>query len=156
MVGDGSYLMMAQEIATSIQEGYKLNILVLDNHGFSSIGGLSGSLGSAGFGTEYRSRNPETGQLDGEVLAVDFAQNAASLGARVLKVGTRAELADAIQMAKTHDRTTVIVVETDREQRVPGYESWWDVAVAEVSTLEAVQAAREDYEKMRAEERNYL
>ncbi|MBN1285824.1 MAG: 3D-(3,5/4)-trihydroxycyclohexane-1,2-dione acylhydrolase (decyclizing) [Anaerolineae bacterium] len=156
MVGDGSYLMMSQEIVTSIQEGYKLTIILLDNHGFGSIGGLSGSLGSAGFGTEYRYRNPETGLLDGGVLSLDFAQNAASLGAHVIEAGTRDALADALEAAKRIDRTTVIVVETDREQRVPGYESWWDVAVAEVAEIESVRAAREDYEKMRAKERYYL
>ncbi|GAB4451262.1 MAG: 3D-(3,5/4)-trihydroxycyclohexane-1,2-dione acylhydrolase (decyclizing) [Anaerolineae bacterium] len=156
MVGDGSYLMMAQEVITSVQEGYKLNIILLDNHGFSSIGGLSGSIGSGGFGTEYRYRNHETGLLDGDVLPIDFAANAASLGAHVIAARNRDELADAIEAAKKSDRTTVIVVETDIAARVPGYESWWDVAVAEVSTLESVRAARKQYEAMRAKERYHL
>ena len=156
MVGDGSYLMLSQEIVTSIQEGYKLNIILLDNHGFSSISGLSESLGSGGFGAVYRYRNPETGQLDGDYLPVDFARNAESLGACVLTATTRDEVAGALEKARSFDRTTVIVVETDRTQRVGGYESWWDVPVAEVSTMESVRQARESYEASRSRERYYL
>ena len=156
MVGDGSYLMMAQEIVTSVQEGYKLNIILLDNHGFSSISGLSESLGCGGFGAYYRYRNPKTGLLDGDVLPVDFGANAASLGAHVLKAANRDQLADAIEAAKGIDRTTVIVVETDIAARVPGYESWWDVPVAEVSEIASVREARAKYEAMRAKERHHL
>ncbi len=156
LVGDGSYLMMAQEIVTSVQEGYKLNIVVLDNHGFSSIGGLSESIGSGGFGTEYRFRTRQTGQLDGDVLPVDFAQNAASLGANAIRAVTREDLRKALEEAKKADKTTVIVVETDRNERVPAYESWWDVPVAEVSEMESVQKARRDYEVNKAKERYYL
>src|SRR5439155_14193867 len=97
MVGDGSYLMMSSEIVTSIQEGYKLTILVLDNHGFSSIGGLSQSLGSGGFGTDYRFRDSETGQLDGERIQVDFAANAQSMGAHALRAVTRDDLQSALE-----------------------------------------------------------
>ena len=89
MVGDGSFLMMSSEIATSIQEGYKLNIVVLDNHGYSSIGGLSHAIGSKGFGTNYR-RRTASGQLDGENVPVDFAKLCAGLGARTVRVTTRA------------------------------------------------------------------
>jgi 3D-(3,5/4)-trihydroxycyclohexane-1,2-dione acylhydrolase (decyclizing) len=153
MVGDGSYLMMSQEIVTSIQEGYKLNIILLDNHGFASIGGLSASIGSAGFGTEYRLRDARTGGLSGAYLPVDFAANAASLGAHALRARSHDELADALAQARAFDRTTVIVVETDRAERVPGYESWWDVAVAEVSEVKAVRQARRAYEAERSCER---
>src|SRR3990170_3786690 len=138
LVGDGSYLMMSAEIATSIQEGCKLTIVLLDNHGFSSIGGLSKSIGSSGFGTQYRFRNQQTGQLDGELLPVDFAANAASLGAHAFRAVTRNDLSKALEQARTRDRTTVIVVEVDPEERVPAYESWWDVPVAEVSTMASV------------------
>ena len=93
MVGDGSYLMMAQEIVTAVQEGIKMTIVLLDNHGFASIGGLSEAVGSGGFGTRYRYRNAATGELDGEVLPVDLAANAASLGAQAIRADTRAELA---------------------------------------------------------------
>jgi 3D-(3,5/4)-trihydroxycyclohexane-1,2-dione acylhydrolase (decyclizing) len=154
MVGDGSYLMMSSEIVTSIQEGCKLTIILLDNHGFSSIGGLSQSIGSNGFGTDYRYRRPESGQLDGDVLPVDFALNAAGLGARAIRAVTREDLERALEEARGESRTTVIVVEVDKEMRVPGYESWWDVAVAEVSEMESVQRARAQYEKAREKERD--
>ncbi len=156
MVGDGSYLMMSSEIVTSIQEGYKLNIVLLDNHGFSSIGGLSQSVGAGGFGTNYRFRNAETGQLDGEHLPVDFAANAESLGAHSIRAVTHDDLQRALDEARRKNRTTVIVVEVDKEMRVPGYESWWDVPVAEVSEVEAVQSARGEYEKASKKERHFF
>ncbi len=156
MVGDGSYLMMAQEIVTSIQEGFKLTIVLLDNHGFASIGGLSESVGSGGFGTEYRFRNASTGQLDGNVLPIDFAANARSLGALAIHCTDRRSLHDAIREARRQTRTTVIVVETDRNARVPGYESWWDVAVSEVSKLGPVRRAYATYRKKKARERYFF
>jgi 3D-(3,5/4)-trihydroxycyclohexane-1,2-dione acylhydrolase (decyclizing) len=156
MVGDGSYLMMSSEIVTAIQEGYKLTIILLDNHGFSSIGGLSQAVGSGGFGTDYRYRNPETRQLDGEHLPIDFIANAASLGARAIRATTRQDLQGALESARAEKGTTVIVVEVDKEMRVPGYESWWDVAIAEISESEAVRQARASYEKARKNERTFL
>jgi 3D-(3,5/4)-trihydroxycyclohexane-1,2-dione acylhydrolase (decyclizing) len=155
MVGDGSYLMMSSEIVTSIQEGYKLTIVLLDNHGFSSIGGLSGAVGAQGFGTHYRYRDA-SGQLAGEYLPVDLAANAASLGAHVIRANTIAEIKQALVDAREIDRTTVIAVEVDREQRVPGYESWWDVPVAEVSEVDTAQRARAEYEVARTKERYFL
>ncbi len=155
LVGDGSYLMMAQEIVTAVQEGIKLIIVLLDNHGFASIGGLSQAVGSGGFGTQYRYRTPE-GQLTGDYLPVDFAANAASLGAYVLQARSRDDLSKALQEAKQQTRTTVIVVETDPEQRVGSYESWWDVPIAEVSEIETVRQARAVYEMERLKERYYL
>jgi 3D-(3,5/4)-trihydroxycyclohexane-1,2-dione acylhydrolase (decyclizing) len=156
MVGDGSYLMMSSEITTSLQEGYKLTLVVLDNHGFSSIGGLSQAVGSGGFGTDYRYRHPGTGQLDGEYLPVDFAANAASLGAHAIRAVTREDLQRALEEARQQERTTVIVIEVDKEARVPGYESWWDVPIAEVSESEAVRRARAQYEKAVGKERHFL
>ena len=156
MVGDGSFLMMAQEIATAVQEGIKLNIILLDNHGFASIGGLSDAVGAHEFGTEYRMRDEQTGQLDGENVPTDLATNAESLGAYVLRPEGREGLMRAIAEARTMDCTTVIAVEVDREVRVPGYESWWDVPVAEVSTVEEVQKAREEFEVMVKNERYFL
>ncbi len=143
MVGDGSYLMMAQEIVTSLQEGYKLNIVVLDNHGFSSIGGLSRGCGNRGMGTEYRYRR--NGKLDGELIAVDFVANAKSLGADAVRASSKQELQQALEAARKSKKTSVVVVETAYDQRVPGYESWWDVPIAEVSEVESVQAARNRY-----------
>jgi 3D-(3,5/4)-trihydroxycyclohexane-1,2-dione acylhydrolase (decyclizing) len=134
----------------------KLIIVVVDNHGFASIGGLSASIGSAGFGTRFRERDTSTGQLDGQTLAVDFAANARSLGALACKVSTIPEFKQALADARQADRTTVVVVEADREVRVPGYESWWDVAIAEVSEMESVKAARAEYERAQKKERYHL
>lgn len=156
MVGDGSYLMMNSEIATMVQEGLKVTIVLLDNHGFASIGNLSDSVGSKGFGTEYRYRQAGRG-LDGDVLPIDYAANAASLGAMVFKASTRDELASAIEASREiQNRPVCIVVETDRDQRVGGYGAWWDVPVAEVSTSEDVQQAREEYEQAQKLQRYYL
>ena len=155
-LGDGTYLMMPTEIVTSVQEGIKIIIVLVDNHGFASIGSLSRSLGQGGFGTRYRTRGKASQQLDGEVLKVDFAANARSLGAHALKADTLDDLKRALKEAKTLDRTTVIVVETDTSAGVPGYESWWDVAVAEVSELESVREARARYEEARKRERHHL
>ena len=154
LVGDGSYLMMAQEIVTSLQEGYKLNIVLLDNHGFSSIGGLSRSCGNEGMGTNYRYRRGD--KYDGDVLPVDFVGNAASLGAWAVRAKTHEEFASALAEARKQPRTSVVVVETSYEQRVPGYESWWDVAVAEVSEIESVREARKKYEQARKKERIFF
>ena len=156
MVGDGSYLMMSSEIVTAVQEGIKLIVVLLDNHGFASIGGLSQAVGSDGFGTRYRRRNPETGQLDGEVLPVDYAANARSLGANVIEARTHDEVAAALAAAKAAAETTVIVVPVDREARVGGYESWWDVPIAEVSTVPSVQQARSAYAQALDRERHFI
>ncbi len=156
IIGDGTYLMMSADLATAVQEGIKLVLVLIDNQGFASIGGLSASLGSGGFGTRYQLRNPATGQLDGAPLRVDFLENARSLGAYSIRVQTIAELKQALRDSKQIDRPVVIVIETDREVWVPGYESWWDVAVAEVSTLESVQKARSEYEKALKKERYFL
>lgn len=155
-LGDGTYLMMPSEIVTSVQEGIKLIIVLVDNHGFASIGGLSQSLGSGGFGTHYRRRSADSRQLDGDYLPVDYVASARSLGAHALKANNLAELKEALQKAKTLDRTTVIVIETDPELRVPGYEAWWDVAVAEVSESASVRAARASYEEARKKQRYHL
>ena len=135
MVGDGSYLMMAQEIVTSIQEGYKLIIILLDSSGYASIGGLSRSIGSGEFGTQFNYRVP-----------VDLAANAESLGALVYRAGDRAAFGEALQSARDADRTTVIYARVDRLKGVGGYESWWDVPVAEVSEQPDVRAAREQWQ----------
>jgi 3D-(3,5/4)-trihydroxycyclohexane-1,2-dione acylhydrolase (decyclizing) len=156
LVGDGSYLMMAQEIVTAVQERVAMTIVLLDNHGFASIGGLSESVGSGGFGTRYRARNPDTGELDGSVLPIDLAANAASLGATVWRADTIAGLRAALAGAAGHDGVGVIVVPVDRESRVGGYESWWDVPVAEVSATPDVQGARAAYEIARRKERDFL
>ena len=161
MVGDGSFLMLSSEIVSSIQEGRKLTIVLMDNHGYKSIGSLSRSLGQSGFGTrfafpgEIALPTDEAGdQL--EFLPVDLAANARSLGALVIECATYDEFVAALAQAKQNERTTVIYVQNDRYVGVPGYESWWDVPVAEVSQIDSVNAAREEWEEMRAKERYFL
>ncbi len=144
MVGDGSYLMMATELVTAVQEGVKVIVVLVQNHGFASIGSLSESLGSQRFGTAYRYRGSD-GRLDGAKLPVDLAANAASLGAEVIRVVTAAEFTDAVKVAKANDHTTVIHVETDPLISAPDSESWWDVPVSETSTLESTQSAYQTY-----------
>jgi 3D-(3,5/4)-trihydroxycyclohexane-1,2-dione acylhydrolase (decyclizing) len=155
-LGDGTHLMMPSEIVTAVQEGIKLVVVLVDNHGFASIGGLSRSLGLGGFGTSYRARSKASGQLDGELLPVDFVANARSLGAHAIKACTLDALKQALEEAKRFDRITVIVTETEPGVGVPGYESWWDVAVAEVSQIEGVREARARYEEARTMERHHL
>ena len=161
MVGDGSYLMMNSEIVTSIQENYKLILVLLDNHGFKSIGSLSRSLGQDGFGTRYTyPRNGvlpgDEGESDVQTLPVDLAANARSLGAHVSECKTYADFVAALEQARTTDRTSVIYIQNDRYESVPGYESWWDVPIAEVSTMPKVQIARKEWEAMREQERLFL
>jgi 3D-(3,5/4)-trihydroxycyclohexane-1,2-dione acylhydrolase (decyclizing) len=161
LVGDGSYLMLSSEIVTSIQEGLKLTIILVDNHGFNSIGSLSRSLGTDGFGTQYRYRRNGSLGVDSEtspapVLPVDLAANAESLGARVIRCGTVDELRAGLEEAKLSESTVVLAVEVDRYEGVPSYESWWDVPVAEVSEVDSVRAARKAYEEARKRERTPL
>ena len=160
LVGDGSYLMLSTDLITSIQEGYKLTIVLMDNDGFKSIGGLSRSLGQGGFGTRYAF--PADGALPGDGvssidrLPVDLALNAESLGAHVIRCESYDEVAAALDTARSIDRTTVIYIRNDRYEGVPDYESWWDVPVAEVSEIDGVSDARRSWEKMRAKERYFL
>jgi 3D-(3,5/4)-trihydroxycyclohexane-1,2-dione acylhydrolase (decyclizing) len=161
LVGDGSYLMLPGELVTAIQEGVKLTVVIVDNHGFNSIGALSRSVGLDGFGTQYRFARDGVPVLDGDGeppphLPLDFAANAASLGAVTIRAHTIAELRDALERAKGEEVTTVIVVEVDRYEGVPSYESWWDVPVAEVSSRPEVEAVRAEYEQARRNERRFL
>ncbi len=152
MVGDGSYLMLAQEIVTSVQERLKLTVVLVDNQGFASIGALSRSKGSAGFGTRYRYRTggslgDDSGKREGDTLPVDLALNAEGLGAHVIRAKNVEELRDALVAARDIDRTVVIHVPVDRYEGVPGYESWWDVPVAEVSESGDLDPARDEHER---------
>ena len=151
MVGDGSYLMLCNEIVTSIQEGYKLTIVLMDNRGFNSIGGLSRSIGQEGFGTRYAfphdNKLPDDESGEVEALPVNYAMNARGLGAHVIECKTYDDFVKAFKESKKTDRTTVIYVRNDRYVGVPGYESWWDVPVAEVSEMDGVKQARKDWEK---------
>jgi 3D-(3,5/4)-trihydroxycyclohexane-1,2-dione acylhydrolase (decyclizing) len=156
LVGDGSYLMMAQEIVTAVSENIKLIVVIVQNHGFSSIGSLSESLGSQRFGTWYRYRNPETGLLDGDKLPIDLAANVESLGADVIRVKTIDEFRAALDTARAATRTTAVHIETDPLAPVPSSESWWDVPVSEVAQLDSTRQARKTYEAHKAEQRPLL
>lgn len=161
MCGDGSYLMLNSEIVTSIQEGYKLTIVLVDNSGYSSIGALSRSAGSQGFGTQYRYRKNGSLGLDtekesGETLPVDLATSAEALGAHVIRTRSVEELKDALHQAKEVETTTVIYVPVDRYEGVPDYESFWDVPVAEVSGMETVVDAHKEYSENKQAERRYI
>jgi 3D-(3,5/4)-trihydroxycyclohexane-1,2-dione acylhydrolase (decyclizing) len=167
MVGDGSYLMLPGELATAVAERIELVIVLVQNHGYASIGALSRSVGGAGYGTHYRIARDRDLPLDAaagdgpagdfDPVPVDLAANAESLGARVLRAHTIDDLHAALRDAREHrDGPVVVHVETDRYAGVPGYESWWDVPVAALSDAPAVQAARARYEADRAHQRRYL
>lgn len=156
LVGDGSYLMLAQEIITSIQENYKLIIVLINNDGHSSIGGLSDATGAQGFATRFRYRDDNTGELEGDILPVDLAANAKSLGANVIEVSTLQMLKAALQDARDADQTTVVKIDVHFDTRVPQYESWWDVPVAEVSEVDTAKQAYQDYEEAKQKERYFL
>ena len=150
MVGDGSYLMMAQELVTAVQEGVKLTVVLVDNHGFASIGSLSETVGTNRFGTWYRFRDGENGRLDGGVLPLDFVANAKSLGAKAVSVRTVDELRQALLDAKSEAGPVLVAIEADPLVPAPSSESWWDVVVAEVSRTEPTAAARKAYEAGKA------
>jgi 3D-(3,5/4)-trihydroxycyclohexane-1,2-dione acylhydrolase (decyclizing) len=155
MVGDGSYLMMSTELVTAVQENLKVIVVLVQNHGFASIGALSESLGSQRFGTAYRRRSGD-GRLDGDVLPVDLAANARSLGVEVLEVNGRAELEKAIGTAKAADGPILIQVRTDPLVHAPDSDSWWDVPVSQVSQLDSTRAASASYEDSKKAQRPYL
>jgi 3D-(3,5/4)-trihydroxycyclohexane-1,2-dione acylhydrolase (decyclizing) len=155
LVGDGSYLMMAQEIVTAVADGIKLIVVLVQNHGFASIGALSESLGSQRFGTSYRYRGADD-DYDGDRLPVDLAANAESLGASVIRCRGIAELTEGLKRARESDRLTVVHIETDPLSPVPSSESWWDVPVSEVSALDSTRAARTAYETAKRGQRQYL
>jgi 3D-(3,5/4)-trihydroxycyclohexane-1,2-dione acylhydrolase (decyclizing) len=156
LVGDGSYLMMAQEIVTAVSEHLKIVIVLVQNHGFASIGSLSESLGSQRFGTSYRFRDEESGHLDGDVLPVDLAANAASLGAQVIRATSVEEFRAAIDKAKQATTTTVVHVDTDLYSPSPPSQGWWEVPVSEVAELDTTRAAYAEYVKSKQHQRHYL
>jgi 3D-(3,5/4)-trihydroxycyclohexane-1,2-dione acylhydrolase (decyclizing) len=159
LVGDGSYLMLPGELVTAVAQRVPIVIVLVDNHGYASIGALSRSIGSSGFGTLYRFADNGSVPLDPastDVLPLDLASNAESLGARVVRASSVAELREALTGARGADGPVVVYVEADRYQGVPSYESWWDVPVAEVSEEETVRGAREAYERAHQDQRQYL
>ncbi len=155
MVGDGSYLMMSSEIVTAVQEGVKIIVVLVVNHGFQSIGALSESVGVERFGTQYRYRDDQ-GHLAGATLPLDLAANAASLGVTVLRATSVAELKAALAQARASSTTSVVHIENDPSVATPDSTSWWDVPVAEVSTRVSTRDARTRYEGDRQIQRTYI
>jgi 3D-(3,5/4)-trihydroxycyclohexane-1,2-dione acylhydrolase (decyclizing) len=155
MVGDGSYLMLHSELFTSIQEGRKINVLLFDNNGFQCIKNLQMSQGTDQFGNEFRYRDKGTGRLTGDFIPVDFAANARSYGAETYTVTTIDELRDALEKVKKAAVSTLIDIKVLPGTMSGGYESWWRVGVAEVSTSEKVKVAYEEMEKQIETARKY-
>ncbi|MDI3404295.1 3D-(3,5/4)-trihydroxycyclohexane-1,2-dione acylhydrolase (decyclizing) [Streptomyces cavernicola] len=158
LVGDGTYLMMPTEIVTAVQEHLPIKVVILQNHGYASIGGLSESVGAERFGTAYRFRAPD-GSYTGEPLPVDLGANAASLGMRVLRPKTVRDLREALADARLSDVPTCVYVETetpDTVSGVPPAQAWWDVPVAETASRPAVAPAREEYERQARLRRRHL
>ncbi|WP_405709435.1 3D-(3,5/4)-trihydroxycyclohexane-1,2-dione acylhydrolase (decyclizing) [Streptomyces xanthophaeus] len=158
LVGDGTYLMNPTEIVTAVQEGVPLRLVVLDNHGYASIGGLSQAVGGEGFGTAYRFRAAD-GSYTGDPLPVDLAANAASLGMAVIRARTVGDLRKALAQARAADRPTCVYVQTRTPDTVSGpppAQAWWDVPVAETATRKSAAAAREEYDRQAAQRRRHL
>ena len=154
--GDATYLMLPSDLITTIQEGYKITVLLINNQGYGSIGGLSMANGGEAFGTEFKFRNPKTGALDGAHLPVDLAKNAESLGAIIYRPKGMEEFKEALALAKENDTSTVIYVETIRDRKLAGYGyAWWEVPVPELSDSQKVQEARTEYEKNKKKQRSY-
>ncbi|MEU6125899.1 3D-(3,5/4)-trihydroxycyclohexane-1,2-dione acylhydrolase (decyclizing) [Streptomyces sp. NPDC047123] len=158
LVGDGTYLMNPTEIVTAVQENVPIKVVVLQNHGYASIGGLSESVGGERFGTAYRFRAPDGAYTEGP-LPVDLAANAASLGMRVLRAKTIRDLREALREARGADRPTCVYVETETADTVSGpppAQAWWDVPVAETATRVSAVRAREEYDRHVTARRRHL
>jgi 3D-(3,5/4)-trihydroxycyclohexane-1,2-dione acylhydrolase (decyclizing) len=155
MVGDGSYLMLHTEIVTSIQEGLKLTIVLVDNGGFQCIRGLQMESGSPSFGNELRFRDPSTDRLDGPYVPVDFVKNAESLGATAIAASDLVGFRKALEQAKSIDHTVLIYIRVDSDARVPGFGGWWDVPIAEASEEPGVKRAKRDYDEARQQQRYF-
>jgi 3D-(3,5/4)-trihydroxycyclohexane-1,2-dione acylhydrolase (decyclizing) len=155
LVGDGSYMMLHSELATSIQERRKINVVLLDNMAFGCINNLQMGNGMGSFGTEFRFRNPETGLLDGDFVPVDFAMSAAAYGCKTYKVSTVAELEAALTDARKQTVSTLIDIKVLPKTMIHGYLSWWRVGLAEVSTTGKTAEAYERQKEMLAKARKY-
>jgi 3D-(3,5/4)-trihydroxycyclohexane-1,2-dione acylhydrolase (decyclizing) len=152
-VGDGSYLMMNSELVTAAAEGLAFTVVLVENQGFQSIHGLQRSVGVPSFTNERRARDAGSGRLDGPVVAVDFAAHAAAMGARTWSVRDLEALRGALAEARAAGGVRVVVVATDPERRVPGFDGWWDVPPAEVSERAGVRSARAAYQTAAARRR---
>jgi 3D-(3,5/4)-trihydroxycyclohexane-1,2-dione acylhydrolase (decyclizing) len=158
LVGDGTYLMNPTEIVTAVQEGVPIRMVILQNHGYASIGGLSESVGAERYGTAYRHRAADR-TFTGPPLPVDLAANAESLGMRVIRARSVRDLREALAEARAADVPTCVYVETGTADTVsgpPGAQAWWDVPVAETATRPSAVKAREEYDRQAAARRRHL
>ena len=155
LVGDGSYMMLHSELATSIQERRKINVVLLDNMAFGCINNLQIGNGMDSFGTEFRYRDPESGKLDGALVPVDFAMSAAAYGCKTYKVSTVEQLEAALADARTQTVSTLIDIKVLPKTMIHGYLSWWRVGVAQVSTSERTNAAAKKLNEHLAKARQY-
>ncbi|GGO92547.1 3D-(3,5/4)-trihydroxycyclohexane-1,2-dione acylhydrolase (decyclizing) [Wenjunlia tyrosinilytica] len=155
LVGDGTYLMMPTEIVTAVQEGVKINLVIVQNHGYASIGGLSESVGAERYGTPYRFRGTD-GTFTGDPLPVDLAANAASLGLDVIRASTADDLRSALRASRLSSRPTAVYVEVDPQGNGPSAQAWWDVPVAEVAQRDSTRKAREAYESAKSAQRHHI
>ncbi|MGM0921934.1 MAG: 3D-(3,5/4)-trihydroxycyclohexane-1,2-dione acylhydrolase (decyclizing) [Bacillota bacterium] len=141
MTGDGSYLMLHSELVTSLQEGKKINVVLFDNSGFGCINNLQMENGMGSFGTEFRKRNPETGKMDGPVMAIDYAKAAEGYGVKTYSVRTMDELHAAVIDSKKQTVSTLIDIKVLPKTMTHGYDSWWHVGLAQVSEKEGIKIA---------------
>jgi 3D-(3,5/4)-trihydroxycyclohexane-1,2-dione acylhydrolase (decyclizing) len=156
IVGDGSYQMLPQEIATIVSENLKVIIVLLQNHGFASIGGLSESRGSQRFGTSYRMRDNDSDRLEGAHVPLDLAGSARNFGADVLEAHTIEEFRAAYRTASESTRTTLIYIETDLYGPNPPASAWWDVPVSQTARLESTRQAYAKYQQQKKHQRHHL
>ncbi|KGU86219.1 3D-(3,5/4)-trihydroxycyclohexane-1,2-dione acylhydrolase (decyclizing) [Pseudomonas mediterranea] len=155
LVGDGSYMMLHSELATSIQERRKINVVLLDNMAFGCINNLQMGNGMDSFGTEFRFRDPDTGKLDGAFVPVDFAMSAAAYGCKTYKVKTLDELRAALADARLQTVSTLIDIKVLPKTMIHGYLSWWRVGVAQVSTSARTNAVAKALNERLAQARQY-
>jgi 3D-(3,5/4)-trihydroxycyclohexane-1,2-dione acylhydrolase (decyclizing) len=148
-IGDGTYLMNPTEIITSAQEGLKFTLILSENHGYQCIRQLQMVKVGYSFGNEFRRRKLSTNRLEADYIEIDFAKNAESMGARTWHVRTEEEVRKALREARAEKRTSVIVVETEKQHYTPGSGVWWDISVAEVSGNRKTQKLRAEYEEGR-------
>ncbi len=154
LLGDGSYLMLSQEIVTAVQEGVKITIVLNDNHGFGCIHNLQRASGGRSFGNEFRRRQSGSGRLDGTSLPVDYVANARSLGAKVFTAHDAASLRAALTAARAETTTCLVYIPVSSGSVMESY-SWWDVPPADASRLPSVQAARAAYDTAKKRQRLY-
>ena len=155
MIGDGTFLMSPSELATAVQDGLKVTVLLMDNHGYQVIRRLQMATVGTSYGLEFRNRGSATKEWDGEYVPLDFVKLAEGMGARGWRVETEAELEQALREARAETRPCLINIEIEKHVFGPSSDVWWDVAPAEVSSDEETRRLRAAYEEGREAQRYY-